>query len=95
MAGVCLWCVHVVMIRSDGTAHLLVQVTMRFAGKEMTRDEAILTSEGTLMCMSAAALFAKPAWAQVSCPQPHAFNNLETLPTLPQMSSGMPRHEQN
>lgn len=37
---------------------------MRIGGRDYTSDEAILTGEGSLMCMSAAALFAKPAWSQ-------------------------------
>lgn len=40
---------------------------MRIGGRDCTSDEAILTGEGSLMCMSAAALFAKPAWSQVRC----------------------------
>lgn len=38
---------------------------MKICDHEVTKDQAILTAEGSLMCMKAAAMFAAPTWTQV------------------------------
>lgn len=38
---------------------------MKICDKEMTKDQAILTAEGSIMMMKAASMFAAPTWVQV------------------------------
>lgn len=37
---------------------------MKICDKEMTKDQAILTAEGSIMMMKAASMFAAPTWVQ-------------------------------
>lgn len=37
---------------------------MKICDRELTKDQAILTAEGSLICMKAAAMFAAPTWIQ-------------------------------